>query len=38
MVEQVKSVDYVARRVRFIERARAALLNDVIAVLDVCVK
>ena len=38
MVEQVKSVDYVTRRVRFIEKARVALLNDVIAVLDVCVK
>lgn len=38
MVEQVKSIDYVTRRIRFIERARTALLQDVISVLDVCVK
>ena len=38
MVEQVKSIDYVARRIRFIERVRTALLSDVIAVLDMCVK
>ena len=38
MVEQVKSIDYLSRRAKFIERARTALLNDVIAVLDVCVK
>lgn len=38
MVEQVKSVDYVTRRVKFIEKAGVDLLNDVIAVLDVCVK
>ena len=38
MVEQVKSIDYLARGARFIEKARSALLDDVIAVLDVCVK
>jgi len=38
MVEQVKSVDYGSRRAKFIEKARAPILEDVIAVLDVCVK
>jgi mRNA interferase MazF len=38
MVEQVKSIDYQARRARFIGRARTSLLNDVIAILDVIVK
>jgi mRNA interferase MazF len=38
MVEQVKSIDYVTRRVRFIDRAPSVLVNDVVAVLDVCVK
>lgn len=38
MVEQVKSIDYLARRARFIDRARTSLLKDVIAILDVIVK
>jgi mRNA interferase MazF len=38
MVEQVKSIDYAARRIKFIETAQAGLLSDVISVLDVCVK
>lgn len=38
MVDQVKSVDYVARRARFIERASHELVADVLEVLDVCTK
>jgi mRNA interferase MazF len=38
MIEQVKSVDYGSRRARFIEKADGAVLEDVIAILDVCIK
>ena len=38
MVDQVKSFDYSARRARFIERAPKQLLEDVVSLLDVCVK
>jgi len=37
MVDQVKSVDFAARRAKFIERAPAALLAEVLAVLDAMV-
>jgi mRNA interferase MazF len=38
MVDQVKSVDYGTRRAKFIERAPAQLVADVLDVLDVCVR
>lgn len=38
MVDQVKSIDYVARRARLIERSSRELLEDVVDVLDVCIK
>jgi len=38
MVDQVKSVDYAARSVRWIGKAPAALVADVLSVLDACVK
>lgn len=38
MVDQIKSVDYHTRKARFIERAPASLLDDVLALLDTCVK
>jgi len=38
MVEQMKSVDYQARQAKFVEAAPAQLVEDVLAVLDVCVK
>jgi mRNA interferase MazF len=38
MVEQVKSVDYNARRVKFVEKAPTELIEDVIAIVDVCIK
>ncbi len=38
MVEQVKSIDYTARRATFIEEAPSELIEDAIAILEVCVK
>jgi mRNA interferase MazF len=38
MVEQVKSVDYHARKAKFVEKAPAQFVEDVIALIDVCIK
>jgi mRNA interferase MazF len=38
MVDQVKSIDYVARKARFIEKAPDELVEDTLEVLDVCTK
>lgn len=38
MVDQVKSVDYATRRIRFIDKSSRELLEDVLDVLDVCIK
>jgi mRNA interferase MazF len=38
MVEQVKSIDYRARNARFVETAPADFVEDVIALVDVCIK
>lgn len=38
MVEQIKSVDFVARGARFVERAPNPLVDDVLSVVDVCIK
>jgi hypothetical protein len=38
MVEQVKFVDFAARGARFIERAPNPLVEDVLSVVDVCIK
>jgi len=38
MVEQVKSVDYNARKVKFVEKAPLKFVEDVIALVDVCIK
>ena len=38
MVEQVKSIDYTARKAKFIEKAPAELVEDILEVLDVCTK
>ena len=38
MVEQVKSIDYRARTARFVEKASAQFVEDVIALIDVCIK
>ncbi len=37
MVDQVKSVDYNSRKVKFIEKASIELLNEVLAILDACI-
>ena len=38
MVEQVKSIDYRARNARFVEKAPSEFVEDVIALVDVCIK
>jgi mRNA interferase MazF len=38
MVEQVKSVDYAMRGARFVERAPAAFLEDVLDLIDACIR
>jgi mRNA interferase MazF len=38
MVEQVKSVDYVMRRVKFLGRAPAEFVEDVLNLLEVCIR
>ena len=37
MVEQVKSIDYISRRVKFIEKSDDKILNEVLSVLDACI-
>lgn len=37
MVDQVKSIDYNSRKVKFIERAPTELLNEVLGILDACI-
>jgi mRNA interferase MazF len=38
MVEQVKSIDYRARHANFVEKAPSQFVEDVIALVDVCIK
>jgi mRNA interferase MazF len=38
MVEQMKSIDYLARNARFVEKASSEFVEDVIALVDVCIK
>src|SRR3954471_23968090 len=38
MAEQVKSVDYNARKAKLIEKAPSQFIEDVLAVVDVCIK
>ena len=38
MVEQVKSVDYLARQAKFIQKAPSELLEDALSILDACLK
>lgn len=37
MIEQVKSIDYIARQARFIQKAPTELIEDAIEILAVCV-
>ena len=36
MVEQIKSIDYARRQVRFVEKAPEAVLDEALAILDAC--
>jgi mRNA interferase MazF len=38
MAEQVKSVDYNARKAKLVEKAPPQSVQDVIAVVEVCIK
>lgn len=38
MVEQVKSIDFNSRNIKFVEKASQELIDDVLAVIDVCIK
>ncbi len=38
MVEQVKSVDFNTRKAKFVEKAPTQLVEDVLAIVDVCLK
>jgi mRNA interferase MazF len=38
MVEQVKSIDYDARKAKFVEKAPSQSVDDVISVIEVCIK
>lgn len=37
MVEQIKSVDYISRQAKFVEKAERNVINEVLAILDACV-
>lgn len=36
MVEQIKSVDFASRHVKFVEKADKSITNKVLALLDAC--
>lgn len=38
MVEQVKSIDFNTRQAKFVEKASAQFVEDVLAIVDVCIK
>jgi mRNA interferase MazF len=38
MIEQVKSIDYRARSARFVEKGQPEFVEDMIALVDVCIK
>ena len=38
MAEQVKSVDYDTRKAKFVEKAPSQFVEDVIAIIDACIK
>jgi mRNA interferase MazF len=37
MVEQVKSVDFMSRNIRYIDKAPSHFLSDVLAIVDACI-
>ena len=36
MAEQIKSVDYASRKVKFVEKAPGPVLDEVLSLLDAC--
>jgi len=36
MVEQIKSIDYTNRKIKFVEKAPQTILNEVLGILDAC--
>jgi len=38
MVEQIKSIDFNTRKAKFVGKAPQKLIDDVLAVIDVCIK
>lgn len=38
MVEQMKSIGFNARNARFVEKAPTQLIDDVLAIVDVCLR
>jgi mRNA interferase MazF len=38
MVEQVKSIDFITRRIKYVERAPTAFVDDVLDLLEACVR
>ena len=37
MVEQVKSIDYHSRKLKFVEKAPTQILEEVLSILDACI-
>ena len=37
MVDQVKSIDYHGRRIKYVEQAPSDLMNEVLSILDACI-
>jgi len=37
MVEQVKSIDYQSRKIKFIEKAPSNIMIEVLSILDACI-
>lgn len=37
MVEQIKSIDYASRKVKFVEKAQQSVLDEVLSILDACI-
>lgn len=38
MVEQVKSIDFNARKAKFVEKAPSQFVDDVLAIVDLCLR
>ncbi len=38
MMEQIKSIDYVSRNAKFIQKAPDQLIDDALSILDACLK